>query len=81
MANDYGAGADNVISFDVINTWEVMADPSADLKVVSVDADNYPDLFWGLRVCPVSISAGNSFRCNLHEAYAKFKLRLPRLLC
>ena len=45
--------ADNVLAFDVVNTWEY--NTTGKLEVVSVSADSYPDLFWGLRVSRTSV--------------------------
>ena len=46
----WGVSVDSVLGIDVVSTW---LPNLADWDVVRVDADSYPDLFWGLLVRPL----------------------------
>lgn len=43
----WGPSVDSLLGVDVVSTW--LPNP-AEWAIVRVDADNYPDLFWGLKV-------------------------------
>lgn len=36
-----------IIAMECVNVWEY---PDKELEIVRVDADNHPELFWGLQV-------------------------------
>ncbi|KAK9797416.1 hypothetical protein WJX73_008590 [Symbiochloris irregularis] len=41
-----GMAVDQITAMDCVNVWEY---PKQELKIVRVDADNHPELFWGLQ--------------------------------
>ena len=65
----WGPSVDSLLAVDVVSTW--LPNP-ADWAIVRVDADNYPDLFWGMKVshCYLRLSSpddsGDPLEVTLH---------------
>jgi hypothetical protein len=54
----HGAACDNLLSARIV---------TADGRILSVDADRNPDLFWGLRGAGANFGIMTSFDCRLHS--------------
>src|SRR5262245_41280439 len=57
LAGKYGLACDNVLSLEVV---------TADAGVLTVSADENPDLFWGMRGAGANLGIATSFEYRLH---------------